>query len=94
MNKSDLVAKLAAEHGISKRLAKQVVDLIFEAMAKAMVDGERIELRGFGSMRLHQYAGYRGRNPRTGEPVDVLPKRLPLFRQSKMMEVKPDRDDD
>lgn len=87
MKKSDLVERLAEEMEISKRLAKEVVDLFFETMARVLERGERIEIRGFGSFRVHHYSGYEGRNPRTGEAVDVLPKRLPLFRQSKLIEI-------
>ncbi len=93
MKKSDLVAALADEAGISKRMAKEAVDLFFENMARALERGERIEIRGFGSFRVHDYNGYRGRNPRTGEAVDVLPKRLPLFRQSRLLEIEETNED-
>lgn len=94
MKKSDLVEALAAEMGISKRLAKEAVDLFFQKMSQSLERGERIEIRGFGSFRVHHYDGYRGRNPRTGEAVDVLPKRLPLFRQSRLLRVAPQAQDD
>ena len=87
MKKSDLVERLAEEMDVSKRVAKEAVDLFFETMARVLERGERIEIRGFGSFRVHHYSGYEGRNPRTGEAVDVLPKRLPLFRQSKLIDV-------
>ena len=90
MKKSDLVTALAEEMGISKRMAKEAVDLFFEVMTRSLERGDRIEIRGFGSFRVHRYNGYRGRNPRTGETVDVLPKRLPLFRQSRLLEVDDD----
>lgn len=87
MKKSDLVEALAAEAGLPRRVAKEAVDLFFESLVQALEQGERIEIRGFGSFRVHEYRGYEGRNPRTGERVDVLPKRLPLFRQSRLLEV-------
>ena len=90
VKKSDLVTTLADETGISKRLSKEAVDAFFELMAKALERGERIEIRGFGSFRVHKYNGYRGRNPRTGDSVDVLPKRLPLFRQSRILDIVDD----
>lgn len=92
MKKSDLVESLAREMGISKRLAKEVVDAFFEMKANALQRGERIEIRGFGSFRVHKYNGYRGRNPRTGDSVEVLPKRLPLFRQSRLLDVLDEKD--
>ena len=87
MKKSDIVSALADDTGISKRLSKEAVDLFFEMMVRSLERGERIEIRGFGSFRVHEYKGYRGRNPRKGESVDVLPKRLPLFRQSRLLDV-------
>lgn len=63
---------------------------MFETMARALAEGDRIEIRGLGAFRVHEYNGYEGRNPRTGERVDVLPKRLPLFRPSRLLD--PDGD--
>lgn len=91
MKKSELVAALAARVGVPRRVAKEAVDLIFETMARTLAEGGRIEIRGLGTFRVHQYDGYKGRNPKTREPVDVLPKRLPLFRPSRLL--NPDGDE-
>ena len=83
MTKSDLVAALAARTAITSSRAEQVVDTIFDAVIEALIGGEGIEVRGFGSFSVRDYKGYQGRNPRTGEPVTVAPKRLPFFKVGK-----------
>ena len=83
MTKSDLIATLAARASISAGQAEQLVNSIFDAMADALVAGERIELRGFGTFTVRSYDGYTGRNPRTGETVEVAPKKLPFFKVGK-----------
>jgi len=83
MNKAELIQELANQGHITKKVAKIVVDTIFEEMKQALVDGERIEVRGFGSFSIREYDGYEGRNPKTGEMVKVAPKRLPFFKVGK-----------
>ena len=63
--------------------AEQLVNTVFEAMVDALQRGEGIEIRGFGSFTVRHYKAYEGRNPRTGEPVHVAPKRLPFFKVGK-----------
>src|SRR3954451_6988267 len=60
-----------------------VVNCVFEAMTEALQKGEGIEIRGFGSFTVRPYKAYSGRNPRTGAPVPVPPKRLPFFKVGK-----------
>lgn len=74
---------LAKKEGISHKQAKMVIDAMFECMAETLIREERIDIRGFGSFMVKHYEGYEGRNPRTGEPVDVKPKKLPYFRVGK-----------
>ena len=83
MNKSELIKALAEETNIPLEDATLVVTTFFDAMKKALAEGERIEIRGFGSFKIKDYAGYAGRNPKTGENVEVKPKRLPFFRAGK-----------
>lgn len=83
MTKSDLINALAARASITHSRAEQVVNVIFDAMTDSLVAGEGIEIRGFGSFSVRSYKGYRGRNPRTGDPVEVAPKRLPFFKVGK-----------
>ena len=80
MVKAELIIKVSKKENILVYAARTIVDLFFEAMKEALERGERVEIRGFGSFRVKSYKGYRGRNPRTGEIVDVPPKRLPFFK--------------
>ena len=83
MTKSELIEEIAQRTGMTKSRAEMVVGTIFEAMVSAMSRGEGIEIRGFGSFTVRQYKAYEGRNPRTGEPVHVAPKKLPFCKVGK-----------
>ena len=80
MNKSDLISILCAENDLPIRKAEEIVNLLFDSMSKALISGDRIEIRGFGSFSVKEYKGYTGRNPKTGEETVVGPKRLPFFK--------------
>jgi len=83
MTKSDLIEAVANQLKLPKGKAELVVNCIFDSMEAALKRGERIEIRGFGSFEIRSYKSYEGRNPRTGEPVSVQPKRLPFFKVGK-----------
>lgn len=83
MTKSELIEVVAAEANLTKGRAELVINTIFESMVEALQRNEGIEIRGFGSFTVRQYKAYEGRNPRTGEPVHVPPKRLPFFKVGK-----------
>ncbi len=83
MNKSDLTKALSKEYDLPLRKAEEIVDTFFEAMSKALISGDRIEIRGFGSFLVRDYKGYTGRNPKTGEKITVKSKRLPFFKVGK-----------
>jgi len=83
MTKSELVEAIAARAKLTKARAEHVVNLVFDAIVRALEKGEHIEIRGFGSFTLREYQGYPGRNPKTGEAVDVRPKKLPFFKVGK-----------
>lgn len=83
MNKSDLIDLVATKANLPRKKAENVVNTIFDTMAETLVDGGRIEIRGFGSFVSKFYEEYQGRNPRTGEPIHVAPKRLPFFKVGK-----------
>ncbi len=83
MNKSELIEALAAKKSISFKKAEEIINSIVEAMTKALLDGDRIEIRGFGSFVVNEYKAYTGRNPKTGEWIAVKPKKLPFFKVGK-----------
>jgi len=59
-------------------------------MENALTRNERVEIRGFGSFKVKQYDGYKGRNPKTGEVIDVSPKKLPFFKVGKELKERAD----
>ncbi len=59
------------------------VDIFVDKMREALLEGNRIEIRGFGSFKMKEYGGYTGRNPKTGVKVEVKPKKMPFFRAGK-----------
>src|SRR5262245_52043912 len=83
MTKSELIEVLAEKLKLPKGKAESLVELVFQSMEESLRRGERIEIRGFGSFEIREYKSYEGRNPRTGEPVAVKPKRLPFFKVGK-----------
>ena len=83
MNKSELVKALADQANISLDEATLVVNTFVDSMKDSLLEGGRVEIRGFGSFKVKEYGSYAGRNPRTGEKVAVEPTRLPFFRAGK-----------
>lgn len=83
MKKSDVANMLAKELDLPVKKAGEVVGFIFEKMKHAIIDGDRIEVRGFGTFYVKSYRQRKGRNPRTGEVVDVPSKKLPYFKMGK-----------
>jgi integration host factor subunit beta len=90
MNKGDLIEALKRRNGFTREKAEQVIDLFFGEMTSALVKGDRVEIRGFGSIFVKQYGSYKGRNPKTGESVKVKSKRLPFFRCGKELKERVD----
>lgn len=87
MTRTELIEKLAADYpGLTKKDLKRVVEAIFEAIMVGLENGDRVELRGFGSFEIRAWEGRIGRNPRTGVVVHVVPKRHVRFRGSKQLQ--------
>ena len=83
MNKSELIQALATQKNLKIDEASQVIEVLFGTIKEALAQGNRIEIRGFGSFKVKNYEGYTGRNPKTGAVVTVKPKKLPFFRTGK-----------
>ena len=83
VTKSELIERISEQLKLPNGKVEQIVNTVFESMVAALQRGEGIEIRGFGSFTVRQYKAYEGRNPRTGEPVHVAPKRLPFFKVGK-----------
>jgi integration host factor subunit beta len=83
MTKADLVEKVTAAGELTRRDGEVIVETIFEAVIGALKSGDKIEIRGFGSFRTRQRNSRIGRNPKTGERVEVPAKKVPYFKPSK-----------
>lgn len=94
MNKSELIEKLAERSGINVMQAEEIVNLIYRKMRETMVSSGRIEIRGFGSFVVKDYGAYQGRNPKTGQKIDVPPKKLPFFKVGKELKERIDNIDE
>ena len=85
MTKAELVEEVARSTQLTKRHAEVIVNTVFESIVDSLKDGEKIELRGFGSFRIRERNSRIGRNPKTGDRVDVPSKRVPYFKPGKQL---------
>jgi integration host factor subunit beta len=83
MNKADLIKVIAEKENLTAVKASEIVNLIFDGFKKALVEGDRIEIRGFGSFMIREYKTYTGRNPKTGMKIEVKPKSSTYFKVGK-----------
>ncbi len=83
MNRNDLVATVADETGLSKKDAATAVDGVFEAITSALKGGDEVRLVGFGTFSVSDRAASEGRNPRTGEAIQIAASRVPKFKAGK-----------
>ena len=90
MNKSELVEALSLKKNLTYKKSEQIVNLVFDSMAEALINDDRIEIRGFGSFMVKDYKAYMGRNPKTGEVIEVKPKKLPFFKVGKELRERVD----
>ena len=85
MNKRELTEAFAKEFGITLRDAEVCINTLFNSIADTLAKGGRVEIRGFGSFKVKMYEPYSGRNPKTGDPIQVFSKKLPYFKLSSLM---------
>jgi len=83
MTKAELVEEVSRVSDLTKKHSEVIVDTVFKSIIDALHRGEKIELRGFGSFRLRRREPRKGRNPKTGDKVDVPPKQVPYFKPGK-----------
>jgi len=93
MTKADLVNLIADKAKLQHKQAEVVVNLVFDMMSESLRKDDRIEIRGFGSFVNRSYGSYKGRNPKTGEMVEVPSKRVPFFKVGKELKEKVDYPD-
>ncbi len=92
MNKSQLIEALAKKENLTIKKAEMIVNTLFGSIEEALISGDRVEIRGFGSFKVKSYDGYQGRNPKTGEVIQVDEKKLPFFKVGKELKERVDGD--
>src|SRR5678809_1735001 len=83
MTKADLIDEVSKVTELSRKDSEVIVETLFDSIIKALKTGDKLEVRGFGSFRVRQRNARVGRNPKTGEKVEVPAKRVPYFKPSK-----------
>lgn len=85
MNKTELVNAVAEKTELSKKDAGQAVDAVFETITETLQTGEKVQLIGFGNFEVRERSARKGRNPQTGEPIDIPASNVPAFKAGKAL---------
>lgn len=85
MNKTDLIEKVATAREITKKDATLVVDTVLEAISSALKNGEKVSLIGFGNFEVRERSARKGRNPQTGEEIQIKASKVPAFKPGKQL---------
>ena len=88
MNKADFIEALAEKEGLTRTEAVEIVNMVFDGFTHSLMEGERIEIRGFASFSVREYGTYTGRNPKTGDKIEVGAKKLPFFKVGKELKAR------
>ncbi|CAM4501890.1 DNA-binding protein HU-beta [Paenibacillus endophyticus] len=85
MNKTDLINKVAELTDLSKKDATKAVDAVFDAISDALQSGDKVQLVGFGNFEVRERQARKGRNPQTGDPIDIAASKTPAFKPGKSL---------
>ncbi|MGI6558535.1 MAG: HU family DNA-binding protein [Limnochordia bacterium] len=85
MTKADLIDSVAEKAAITKKDAGRVVDAVFNTIMEALAQGDKVQLVGFGTFEVRHRAARTGRNPQTGETIDIEARNMPVFRAGKAL---------
>lgn len=85
MTKADLVEKIFEKIGLSKKEAQEIIEILFDTMKQAFVEGESVKVSGFGTFNVRKKMSRRGRNPKTGDDLEITPRRVITFRASNQL---------
>ena len=85
MTRTELVANVAEKSGITKKDADKVLSSVFEAIKQALVEGDKVQVIGFGTFEIRNRSARKGRNPQTGEEIDIPASKLPSFKAGKAL---------
>lgn len=83
MNKTELVSKISEKTDLTKKDASKAVDALFESIIEALSNGDKVQLVGFGNFEIRERAARKGRNPQTGEEIDIAASKIPAFKPGK-----------
>ncbi|MCI5774995.1 MAG: HU family DNA-binding protein [Aerococcus sp.] len=84
-NKADLVQKIAEKTGEPKKTVQPIVDALFDSVQSYLADGESLQIIGFGNFEVRERAARRGRNPQTGEEIQIPASKVPAFKAGKAL---------
>lgn len=85
MTKADLVDKIFEKIGLSKKEAQEIIEILFETMRQTFVEGESVKISGFGTFNVRNKVARRGRNPKTGDELEISPRKVISFRASNQL---------
>ncbi|HMK48858.1 MAG TPA: integration host factor subunit alpha [Thermodesulfovibrionales bacterium] len=85
MTKADLVEKIFEKIGLSKKEAQEIIEILFDTMKQTFIEGESVKISGFGTFNVRQKMSRRGRNPKTGDDLEITPRRVITFRASNQL---------
>ena len=85
MKKKDLVESISKQCDISKTTATDAIDIIFQSITDALNNDEKVDIKGFGSFNISDRKARKGRNPHTGEEIEIKASRVPTFKASKTL---------
>lgn len=85
MTKSDLIDRVAEKSGLTKKDAGKAVDAVFQSVTDALSDGDRVQIVGFGTFEVRHRAARRGRNPQTGQEIEIAARKVPAFKAGKAL---------
>jgi integration host factor subunit alpha len=85
MTKADLVERIFEKIGLSKKEAQEIIEISFDTMKLAFMEGESVKISGFGTFNVRQKMSRRGRNPKTGDDLEITPRRVITFRASNQL---------
>jgi DNA-binding protein HU-beta len=85
MNKADLVSKVAESTELSKKDVSKAIEAVFESIAEALQIGEKVQLVGFGNFEVRERSARKGRNPQTGEEINIPASKVPAFKPGKAL---------
>ena len=85
MNKTELVANVAEKAGLTKKDAEKAVNAIFASIEQALVEGDKVQMIGFGTFEVKERPARKGRNPQTGNEIDIPASKNPAFKAGKAL---------